>query len=261
MDVVIGAVGDIGWDEGDGRPSMARETGKLLDNVKWFLGLGDFAYPNGTINQFKLNYDPFFGRYLDKTFPALGNHDYGTAGAAGYFEYFGTRTRDFYYSFNLGAWHIVSLDSNLNTSRMQSQIQWLRNDLEQNKGECTLAFFHHPLYSSGQNGENTQMRPIWQSLYENNADVVLSAHDHLYERFAPQDANRRFDSLRGIRQFTVGTGGATLYEFKGINPNSEVRENKTWGILILTLGQNKYGWEFVPIARQSFRDFGTGECH
>jgi len=256
------AVGDIGWDNSGGVISRAKEVGTLVDGIPGrLLTLGDHAYPNGTYEEFLRYYDPFFGRHKARTYPSLGNHDVVTPGAAGYFQYFGSRAPSNYYSFNLGAWHIIALDSNVNAFQIQLQAQWLSSDLESNKRDCTLAFDHHPLFSSGQNGDNPHIRILWQLLYENNADVFLSAHDHVYERFAPQDPNGRFDPIRGIRKFIVGTGGARLYRFVTFKPNSEVRENQTYGVLRMTLRQKDYDWEFVPIAGQSFRDLGRSQCH
>ena len=156
----------------------------------------------------------------------------------------------------LGAWHIVSLNSITATS---AQARWLRQDLASVTAKCTLAYWHDPLFSSGPNGSQPQMREVWRILHEAGADVVVNGDDHLYERFAPQDPDGRPEPL-GIRQFTVGTGGAPLHAFQAIQPNSQIRST-TYGVLRLTLKTDGYEWEFVPIPGANFRDAGAAECH
>jgi 3',5'-cyclic AMP phosphodiesterase CpdA len=180
------------------------------------------------------------------------------AGATPYFEYFGASAGPVgrgYYSFDLGTWHIVSLNSNTN---MASQALWLQNDLEASRKRCTLAYWHHPLYSSGSHGQTLAVRDLWRVLYRSYADVVLSAHEHVYERFAPQDHEGQMDPVRGLRQFTVGTGGATLHAFQTTLPNSEVRI-AAFGVLKLTLGVDGYEWEFISVSGPT--DSGSGRCH
>jgi len=201
----------------------------------------------------------------------VGNHDYHTVGASGYYTYFGAAASPLdtnctsdckgYYSYNLGAWHIIALNSEIDHAAGSVQEQWLRADLAGNQNMCTLAYWHKPRFSSGtSHGNNSSFQPFWQALYDYGADVVLNGHDHEYERFAPQSPTGQADPTRGIREFIVGTGGAGLYSFSTIQPNSEVRNNTTYGVLKLTLHATSYDWQFVPIAGQTFTDVGSGNC-
>ena len=240
------------------------ETAKLLDNISGTVfTLGDNVYPDGTASQFRDCYEPTWGRHKNRTRPSPGNHDYHTSGASGYYNYFGAAAGDpskGYYSYNLGAWHIIALNSEITQSAGSAQEQWLRADLAANPKTCTLAYWHKPRFSSGQHGNIAASQPLWQALYDYGADVILNGHDHTYERFAPQSPNGQADSSRGIRQFVVGTGGAGLYPFPSIQPNSQVRNNTTYGVLKLTLHATSYDWQFIPIAGQIFTDSGTGNC-
>ena len=247
-------------------------TAQLLDNIPGTVfTLGDNAYPDGTLTEFNNCYGPTWGRHKNRTRPIPGNHDYHTAGAAGYYTYFGataspldtncTSSCKGYYSYNLGAWHIIALNSEIDHTAGSVQEQWLRADLAGNQSMCTLAYWHKPRFSSGANhGNNSTFQPFWQALYDYRADVVLNGHDHTYERFAPQSPTGQADPTRGIREFVVGTGGAGLYSFSTIQPNSEVRNNTTWGVLKLTLHATSYNWEFIPISGQTFTDAGSGNC-
>ena len=239
-------------------------TAKLLDNITGTVfTLGDNAYPDGTLAQFNDCYGPTWGRHKSRTKPVPGNHDYHTAGAAGYFDYFGAaaggRSKG-YYSYNLGAWHIIALNSEITQSAGSAQEQWLRADLAANPKTCTLAYWHKPRFSSGKHGNIPASQPLWQALYDYGADVVLNGHDHLYERFAPQNPSGQADATRGIREFVVGTGGAGLYTFPTIQPNSQVRNNTTHGVLKLTLHSTSYDWQFIPIAGKNFTDSGSANC-
>jgi hypothetical protein len=197
----------------------------------------------------------------------VGNHEYNTSGASGYYSYFGAAAGDpskGYYSYDLGGWHFVVLNSNCGVVSCASgspQEVWLRNDLAAHAAACTLAYWHHPRFSSGQHGNNTSSSVFWQDLYNANADVVLNGHDHLYERFGPQNPSAGFDSARGIREFIVGTGGRNSYSFTSVQPNSEVRQSGTFGVLKLTLHANGYEWQFVPEAGKTFTDTGSANCH
>ena len=239
-------------------------TAKLLDGITGTVfTLGDNSYPDGTAAQFADCYGPTWGRHKNRTRPAPGNHDYHTSGASGYYNYFGAAAGDpgkGYYSYNLGAWHIISLNSETGYGAGSAQEQWLRADLAANTAVCTLAYWHHPRFSSGNHGNSTRSQGFWQVLYEYGADLVLNGHDHTYERFAPQNPNAQADPNRGIREFVVGTGGAGLYPFPTIQPNSQIRNNTTFGVLKLTLHATSYDWQFVPIAGQTFTDSGTSNC-
>jgi 3',5'-cyclic AMP phosphodiesterase CpdA len=243
-------------------------TARLMDTIGGLVfTLGDNAYPSGSRDNFGNCYDRTWGRFRGRTRPAPGNHDYGTPGAAPYFEYFGESAGTpglGYYAFNHGPWRVISLNSNftdgVGVSPGSAQYQWLQSELTAGQSRCTLAYWHHPLFSSGRNGEHQPMRPIFNLLYEANADLVLTGHDHLYERFAPQAPDGRNDQARGIRQFVVGTGGVLpFYNFLVARPNSEVRINDTVGVLKLTLLADSYQWDFVTPG--GIRDTGTAACH
>lgn len=257
--VLVGA-GDIAddkqWDEA---------TATLLDSIPGTVfTLGDNAYPNGTAAEFNNYYAPTWGRHKARTRPASGNHDYDTPNARAYYEYFGAAAGDptkGYYSYDLGSWHIIVLNtqcSEVGGCRPNSpQGQWLQADLAANPSTCTLAIMHRPLFASGISSSHGQ--DFWSLLYQARADVILSGHAHSYERFAPQDPNGQADP-NGIRQFIVGTGGSGLHGFLTNAANSEVRDNNTWGVLKLTLHPTSYDWEFIPIAGQTFTDSGSASC-
>lgn len=267
------AAGDIAWCEK--KPALlsdANDTAKVVEMGlaatphAAVLLLGDNVYQRGTEREFRECYDPTWGRFKARTHPAPGNHEYATPGAKGYFDYFGSAAGRGYYSVELGAWHVVSLDSNLKGAAQQAQLAWLRQDLAASKARCTLAYWHHPLYSSGWHGSIATMRPAWELLHQAGAELVLSGHDHTYERFAPQDADGRLDQARGIRQFVVGTGGAYYTPFKFPIINSEMRDNSRFGVLRLVLRDASYEWEFLEASYDGFPngqapDRGAGKCH
>lgn len=243
-------------------------TAKLLDDIRGtVITLGDNAYPSGTLAQFRNCYRPSWGRHRDRTRPSVGNHEYNTPRATGYFAYFGARAGNpskGYYSYERGAWHVVVLNSNcskVSCATGSPQERWLRADLASHPSSCILAYWHAPLYSSGEHGNQTRVRPFWKALYRTEADVVLSGHDHHYERFAPQDPYGAFDPARGIRQFVVGTGGKSRYPLGKIKANSQARNVNTYGVLKLTLHSDSYEWKFVPPAGNTFTDSGTRACH
>lgn len=256
--VFVGA-GDIALCTPDGRHE---ETARLLDRISGTVfALGDNVYPSGSAEQYRDCYDRTWGRHRGRTRPVAGNHEYDIAGASPYFEYFGPSAGPYglgYYSFDLGTWHIVALNSSIPVSDGSAQGAWLRADLSASRAKCTLAYWHHPRFSSGPHGDQGQMRKFWQILHDAGADIVLSAHDHTYERFAPQDPDGLPDAARGIRQFVVGTGGARPYDFTTVRANSEVRLS-TLGVLKLTLSGGRYEWEFVSVSGPS--DFGAALCH
>jgi len=227
---------------------------------------GDNAYDKGTLTQYQQCYDPSWGRQKARTQPTPGERDYLTPGASGYFTYFGAAAGDpakGYYSYDLGAWHIVVLNSGSTSISMAAgspQEQWLRADLAAHPVRCTLAYWHHPLFDS-KDPPNTAVRPVWNALYNAGVDVVVNAHYAFYERFAPQTPGGASDPATGIREFIVGTGGAPSTSLGTVQPNSEVRNSGTAGVLKLTLDDGSYAWEFVPVAGKTFRDSGTGGCH
>jgi hypothetical protein len=241
----------------------ASETARLLATISGdVFTLGDNTYPSGTAESFAACYEPTWGRQRHRTHPNPGNHDWDVNAGAPYFAYFGAAAGPpglGYYSFNLGAWHVLSLNSNVSAAPGSRQYEWVRNDLALNETPCALAYWHHPLFSSGPNGNIPTMSHLWRLLDEAGVDVVLSGHDHQYERFAPQDADGH-PTPSGIRQFVVGTGGASHYGVAAPQVNSEVRESQSWGVLKLTLRSDRYDWEFVPVEGRSFRDFGSASC-
>jgi hypothetical protein len=233
------------------------------------LTLGDTAYPEGSAEDFAECYDPTWGQLKARTRPAPGNHDYDTENAAPYFEYFGSAAGPpgrGYYSFDLAGWHIVALNSNCDDvpggcSDGSPQLEWLMEDLAEHQTPCTLAYWHHARFSSGFHGDDSDVAEFFDVLYEAGADVVLTAHDHDYERLAPVDPEGEVDQARGIRQFVVGTGGGPLRPFETVHPASEVRNAETHGILQMTLLPNAYDWEFLPEEGGTFTDSGRAECH
>jgi Calcineurin-like phosphoesterase len=263
-EILVGA-GDIAGCSSEGDEA----TAALLDGIDGTVfTVGDNVYESGTDAEFEECYQPSWGRHKARTYPSPGNHEYYTANASGYFHYFGAAAGEpgeGYYSYDLGEWHVVALNGmceNVGGCEADSpMVRWLEEDLSANPKTCTLAYWHHPLFSSGYNGNQPKMKPTWDTLYAANVDVVVNGHDHSYERFAPQDPNGVADSERGIREFVVGTGGINLRPFETIEPNSEVRNADAYGVLKLTLRSTSYDWEFVPVAGETFTDSDSGECH
>ena len=239
-------------------------TARLLDEIPGLVfTAGDNAYPSGSPESFTNCFNPTWGRHKARMHPAPGNHEYETPDAAGYFGYFGTiagKPGEGFYSYDYGAWHIIVINSSIDVSATGPQIQWLRGDLAAHPALCTLAYFHYPLFSSG-NYATADMKATWDALYAAGADVVISGHDHIYERFAPQTPAGVPDQARGIRQFTVGTGGRSHLPIVAVAPNSEVRDNTTFGVLKLTLHATSYDWVFVPVTGGKFTDSGSSTCH
>ncbi len=267
------AAGDIAYcDKKPALLSDANDTAKVVETGlaasphAAVLLLGDNVYQKGTEREFKDCYGPTWGRFKARTWPAPGNHEYYTAGAAGYFSYFGSAAGRGYYSLQLGAWHVLSLDSNLTGAAQAAQLDWIKQELAASRARCTLAYWHHPLYSSGWHGSKPVMRAAWELLHKAGAELVLSGHDHTYERFAPQDAHGKLDRQAGIRQFVVGTGGAYYTPFKMPIENSEMRDNSRFGVLKLVLREASYEWEFLEASYDGFPngqapDRGAGKCH
>jgi acid phosphatase type 7 len=262
------AAGDIASCRTEGDEATAQLVEGMEGTV---LVLGDAAYPRGSIANFEECYGPSWGRFKERTRPVPGNHEYYTEGASGYFEYFGEAAGDpeeGYYSYELGSWHVVALNSNCEEVRCgpgSPQTRWLEEDLAANdEARCTLAYMHHPRFSSGEKHGSTAggVEKLWEALYEADTDVVLSGHEHNYERFSPQDPQGRVDPERGIRQFVVGTGGGGGEgPISGPVANSEVRVDGMDGILKLTMQPESYEWEFVPVEGESFTDSGSAQCH
>jgi len=240
----------------------AARTAELLDTISGIVfTTGDNAYPAGTAQNFQDCYDPFWGRHKARTRPTPGNHEYQTANAAAYFDYFGVNAGPWgrgYYSFNAGAWLVLSLNSNVPAGAGSAQLEWLQDQLTSQPSLCVAVLWHHPLFSSGPHGNNPQMREVWRTLMEFKADVILTGHDHIYERFTPLDENG-LPSPDGIRSFVAGTGGAPPYALSVIQPGSEARIS-AWGVLKLTLRSESFDWEFVSVGGQGGRDQGTQVC-
>jgi len=276
--VIVAAAGDVACDPADanfnggsGTTTACRQkaTSDLLVSGGFaaVLALGDLQYESGTAAAFNASYDPSWGRVKSITKPAAGNHEYQTAGASPYYAYFGAAAGDpakGYYSYNLGAWHVIVLNSNCTIVACavgSAQEQWLRADLAANPTACTMAYWHHPRFSSGSHGSDTATAAFWQALYEANADLILVGHEHDYERFAAQNPSAVADAARGIREFVVGTGGKSSGSFGTVRANSEARMTGTFGILKLTLRSDGYDWQFVPEAGRTFADTGSTACH
>jgi hypothetical protein len=253
------------------------------------LPLGDDQYECGYLKDFNKYYERSWGRMKALTRPIIGNHEYTTssdqanpcynapAGAPGYFQYFGNAASPTepgcvvnckgYYSYDLGSWHIIALNSVCGQvggcHKGSPQEVWLRNDLAAHPAQCTLAYWHYPRFSSSNSGTayTSYLSALWQDLYNAKAEVVLNAHDHVYERFAPMDTAGNLDRANGIRGFIVGTGGKKPMSFASIHPNSEVRNSGTYGVLKMTLRPSGYDWKFVPTAGSTFTDSGSESCH
>jgi 3',5'-cyclic AMP phosphodiesterase CpdA len=276
--VQIAAAGDIAcspadraFDEGRGHGFQCRQlaTSDAVVGAGYgaVLALGDIQYEDGAAADFDASYAPSWGRVKSITRPVPGNHDYHTAGAEGYYDYFGKAAGDpakGYYSSELGGWHLVALNSNCSAvggcGAGSPQERWLRADLAASQARCTLAYWHHPRFSSGPHGSDRRVAAFWEALVDARADVVLVGHDHHYERFAPQDASGGLDPEGGVREFVVGTGGRSLRSLGSARPNSEARDASSMGILELTLGAGVYAWRFVS-AVGFFADAGSARCH
>ena len=265
-DPVLLAAGDIAscLSKGD------EATAQLVANISGTVAtLGDNVYERGSGAEFTSCFDPTWGAFKARIHPAPGNHEYLTPGGQGYFDYYGAAAGQIgkgYYSYDLGAWHVVVLNSQCweigGCGAAAPQSQWLKADLGAHPAPCTLAYWHVPRFSSGAHGDSTLVQSFWDLLYAGGVDVVLNGHDHDYERFAPQDPHGQPDAARGIREFVVGTGGRSHYPFLlGPHANTEVRNDATFGVLKLTLHPTGYDWEFVPVAGKTFTDTGGGTCH
>lgn len=252
--------------EDSGAAKTARLIADALEEERdaAVLALGDNTYPIGLLQEFTDCYGPTWGQFKKRTHPTPGNHEYYSPEAAGYYRYFGAAAgtaRRGYYSKRIGAWHVLSLNSNLNPELHAEQIAWLKKDLADNGRACTLAFWHHPRHSSGGHGSSMRMDDAWRILAEHGADVVLAAHDHQYERFAPLSADGEPDPARGMRSFVVGTGGARLTPLRFPRPHSEAVDNTSLGVLKLNLKPTGYEWEFLPVEKDGFSERGAARCN
>lgn len=255
----VNVLGDTGW---CGSPVMT-QLARLMDTLGGdILFAGDLAYDNGTMEEYRRCFDPHFGRFRNRTWAVPGNHEYNTPGAAGFFTYFAERggpSRDGYYALRLAGWHVLMLNSNIPMARGSRQFEFARQELESSTARCTLAVWHHPFDSSGPNGPNPQQRDLWDLLYTRNADVVVAAHDHLYERHAPMNPSMQSDPVRGIRLFISGGGGAPPYQRARGAIRSELVLS-THGLLRLKLEPALYEWEFLG-ANGNVLDRGLNICH
>lgn len=258
--LVVLAAGDIA----DCRTPGDEATAAMLDTLPgMILALGDNAYVDGTEREYRECYAPTWGRHRARTWPAPGNHDYNTRGAAAYYAYYGDRAgapETGYYSFDAGGWHFVMMNTSLAMGPGSEQERWLRADLASHAGRCTLAVLHHPRFSSSMHGSNSSVVPLWRALYEAGVDLVLSGHDHVYERFLRMAPDGTPDPERGIRSFVVGTGGARHYRFFRAAPGSAFRLDQSWGVLRLTLRQDRYEWEFLDAGDGRSVDHGGEAC-
>jgi hypothetical protein len=285
-DPVAIAAGDIACDpddpgynggSGTGTTCMQRATSDELTTAVAVLPLGDDQYSSGTLSTFQQVYDPSWGRYKASTYPAAGNHEYQMSGAAGYYTYFGsaaspqdtscTANCKGYYSYDLGTWHLIVLNSECaqvgGCAEGSPQEQWLKADLAAHATMCTLAYWHRPLFTSGVSLGDSAVHDLWEDLYNAHADLVLNGHDHIYERFAPQDPSGSADPVNGITEIIVGTGGANHGGFSSTAANSVVRDNTTFGVLKLTLHPTSFAWQFLPETASgngTFTDAGSQAC-
>jgi hypothetical protein len=252
----------------------AQATAKLIDQIPGTVfAAGDLAYEHGSASEFQSCYGTTWGRFKDRTRPALGNHEYGDPTASAYFHYWGALAGPAgkgYYSYDLGLWHIVVLNTNCDAPGLggcgvgSPQELWLRQDLSEHPNACIAAYGHHALFSSGlfkKHSIHPELKQLWQDFYAAHADLMLVGHEHSYERFAPQDPEGRVDPVHGIREIVAGTGGRSHDPLGFAMPNSEVRNADTFGVLKLTLSPHSYTWEFIPEEGKTFRDSGVGVCH
>jgi hypothetical protein len=266
-DVVLTGAGDIA---SCGLRGDTETSDLLVNQPGTIFTAGDNAYENGSTANYASCYAPTWGRVLDRTtLPAVGNHDWNTPGAAGYLAYFGSAAAPngtTWYSTNLGAWHVIVLDSNCakvgGCVAGSPQGRWLAADLAAHAdARCTLAIWHHPRFSSGEHGNDADVGPFWEQLVAAHADLVINGHDHDYERFAPQNAAGNEDRKTGLREIVVGTGGASLRTFPNVAANSEIRLAGEWGVIRLTLHVANYDWEFLPATKGAITDYGSALCH
>jgi calcineurin-like phosphoesterase family protein len=273
-DPVVYAGGDIACAPGSSTTSTKcreRYTSDVVvkGGATRALALGDLQYDSASLSNLRNSYDKTWGRFKSITSPVLGNHE---GSGTGYFDYWngvgvsngpaGQRGKG-YYSFDVGAWHLIALNSNcsrVSCNKGSAQETWLKADLAAHRTRCALAYWHHPRFSSGHDGDNTFMQDLWKDLYDARVDIALVGHSHDYERFAPKNASGQLDRTNGIREFVVGTGGAFFTGLSTPKPNSEVRQNNAFGVMKFTLHSSSYDWRFVPESGKSFTDSGSEAC-
>lgn len=267
--VLIGA-GDISVCGIDDDQKTARIIDRLIEQYPQaeIFTAGDNAQSSGAVEEYTSCFDKSWGRFKNRIHPSPGNHDWYNRDGEGYFDYFGATAGKKglgYYSYNLGVWHIVSLNSNcdmVDCGPASAQVRWLLEDLEKNKGHrCTLLYWHHPIWDSGTVKIMPGIKTFWDIASAYNAEIVVNGHDHHYERFAPLGRNGIIDSASGIREFIAGTGGAWLFDLGDPLPATQARDNTTHGVIKFTLYPNRYTWEFIPVEGEAFEDSGSDTCH
>ena len=264
-DAIVLAAGDIASCDRTGDEATAAILDEQAGTV---LALGDLVYPVGTLQTFIDCYGPSWGRHKARTKPAVGNHEYDDPGAAGYFSYFEAAAGPAgkgWYSYDLGAWHVVALNSELcvmaaGCGAGTEQFEWFKADLAANSQKCTVAYWHHPRFSSDDRGDNAAIAPLWDASITGGVDLVLAGHYHAYERYAPLSSTGTVDAVNGVRQFIVGSGGRSFHVLTTPREGSEVRNRDTFGVLKLTLKSTSYDWQFLPQAGKTFTDTGSAAC-
>lgn len=256
--VTVVAAGDIACPRHPCDPQ--RRTARIIRrmNPRAVLPLGDNQYSRGSLSSYRHSYGPTWGKFRNRTYPVPGNHEYDTRAARGYFRYFKRRAHGpgGYYSYNLGDWHLIALNSERRTGH---QKRWLRKDLRRDRHRCELAYWHQPRWSSGrEHGGTTAVAGWWKVLYRRGADVVLNGHEHNYERFARLSSRGR-SRPNGVRQFVVGTGGYYLYGM-GRSVRGSQRRVVKHGVLALHLGSAAYRWRFL-VTGGGEADDGATKCH
>lgn len=263
--VTLVGAGDIA----DCGTNLDSRTAELVEAIPGTVfTLGDNAYEDGKLSEFRDCYDPTWGAFKERTQPAPGNHDYRTPGASGYFDYFGDRAGPAgrgYYAYDRGTWRIYSLNSMCDEiggcGAGSAELAWLEADLAEHPSRCSLAYWHHPRYSSGEHGNNASMDDIWDALFDAGVELVLAGHDHSYERLAPMNKAGNLAPDKGITSFVVGTGGREFYEFDEILPTSRARATGVAGVIELTLGPGSWSSRFVPVPGGTFTDRAQDVCH
>jgi acid phosphatase type 7 len=228
--------------------------------------LGDIAYERGTEAEFKC-FDAAYGQFKNISYPSPGNHEYYSPNATGYYAYYGSRAgnpKQGYYTYKLGNWRIYALNSNCDSiggcDKNSPQIKWLKQTLLSNPSQCSLAYWHHPRFSSGRHGNAAFMQDMWALVAKAGVEIVLSGHDHTYERFAPLDSSGK-PNPKGTRAFVIGTGGRSFYAFSNPQAHSQIKQNSSLGVTKFVLEPNGYSWEFIAASGSNFKDSGTGKCY